>query len=153
MIKIASESELLRTFRAVDRDQVQLPPDFKFPLAVKNFTTWLEPSGHRVYLVYEDTKKGGPIGIVFQRTHGSPDAAPAMCQWCNSVRGGSGVSLLTAAVGSNRRVGIHLCSDLQCADEEMVIPGVNDLRESLSRTEKVLRLMQRMSDFAIRNLF
>jgi hypothetical protein len=131
---------------------VQIPSDFKFPLAVKNFTRWVEPSGHRLYLIYEHASQGTPVGIVFQRTHGSADAAPAMCQWCNSVRGGSGVSLLTAAAGSNRRVGIHLCTDLQCAEQEEAVPSVNDLRESLSRPEKVLRLVQRMSDFAIKNL-
>jgi hypothetical protein len=153
MIRISSESELRETFRSIDRDQVQVPADFHFPLALKNFTSWVEPSGHRVYLVFEDPSTHQPVGIVFQRTHGSAEAAPAMCQWCHAVRGGARVSLLTAAAGPNRRVGIHLCSDLKCGESEDAAPGVNDMRESLSAAERVQRLMGRMHDFAKKNLF
>jgi hypothetical protein len=63
------------------------------------------------------------------------------------------VSLLTAAAGPNRRVGIHLCSDLKCGENENGAPGINDLRESLSHTERMQRLMSRMHEFAKRNLF
>src|SRR4051794_32777143 len=103
MIRISSEVKLLETFRDIDREHVQMPAEFKFPLAIKNFTSWIEPSGHRVYLVFEHAVTGEPVGVVFQRTKGNAEAAPAMCQWCNTVRGGSGVSLLTAAVTEDHR--------------------------------------------------
>jgi hypothetical protein len=153
MLRITSEAQLLQTFREIDRDEVQLPSTLKFPLAVKNFTSWIEPSGHRVYLVFERESQGEAVGVVFQRTRGNSEAAPAMCQWCNAVRGGSGVSLLTASVDKNHRIGIHLCSDLKCGEHENGTPSVHDLRESLSKTEKLLRLVGRMNEFAKKNLF
>ena len=152
MIRISSEAELRQTFREIDRDQVFLPASFPFPLAIKNFKSWVEPSGHRVYLVFEDVQTQAR-GIVFQRTAGSAEAAPAMCQWCNTVRGGSGVSLLTATASTNRRVGIHLCSDLNCGVGDNPAPSTNDLRESLSKAERMQRLMKRIQDFARNNLF
>jgi hypothetical protein len=153
MIRILSESQLLDAFRPIDRGHVRWPADFRFPLAIRNFTSWIEPSGHRAYLVFEDAAHGGPAGIVFQRTPGSPEAAPAMCQWCNKVGGGSAVSLMTAEAGSNRRVGIHLCSDLKCGEETAEVPCVHDMRESLDRPERLYRIMRRINEFAGKNLF
>jgi len=151
MIKLSTENELLSSFRPIDRDQVQIPADFRFPFPVKNFTSWIEPSGHRVYLVFADPASA-PIGIVFQRTRGSSDAAPAMCQWCNKVRSGSGVSLMTVQVTPDRRIGIHLCSDLKCGENVAGHPSVHDIRESLTPSERIYRLMERMHDFAKKNL-
>jgi len=151
MFRISSENELLSSFRAIDLDEVQIPADFHFPLAIKDYLSWIEPSGHRVYLVLEDTIDGGVKGIVFQRTHGGPDAPASMCQWCHSVRTGGGVALLTATAGPKRRIGLHLCSDLAC--KEHLLPGVQDFQESLSVSERKQRLFQRMREFAKRHLF
>lgn len=120
-------------------------------MALKNVFSWIEPSGHRVYLVYADSEE--PRGIVFQRTLGAADAAPTMCHWCNTVRGGTGVSLMTATASKDRRVGLHLCSQLNCVEGIEGLPGVNDLRESLSRSERTQRMMARIKEFANKNLY
>src|SRR6185437_16876833 len=100
-----------------------------------------DPSSHRAYLVVDAPAVSRTIGIAFRRTLGASDAAPAMCQWCHTVRGGGGVSLMTVAVDTTRTIGIYLCSDLQCEQGISDTPGINDLRESLSRTDRMQRLL------------
>lgn len=130
-----------------------MPADLGFPLALKDYFAWTEPSGHRVYLVFGDPTTGHPLGVVFQRTSTPADAPASMCQWCHAVRTGGGVSLLTAAAGRNRRVGVHLCSDLSCRDRAFGVPGRHDFNEGLSPQEKLQRLLRRMGDFAHGQLF
>lgn len=153
MFKINSEKELLESFRSIDRDQVQLPSDIGFPLAVKNYHSWLEPSGHRAFLVFEDPQSLKPLGVVFRRTTTPSEYGPVMCDWCHSVRGRGSVNMMTAAVSPDRRVGVYLCSDLKCGEEIQKPPGVNDLRESLDTGERTQALMRRMYEFAKKNLF
>jgi hypothetical protein len=153
MIKIADENQLLSSFRTLDRDEVQIPSGLKFPLAVRDYFKWIEPSGHRVYLVFPDQETGTPTGLVFQRTKVSPENPAAMCQWCHAVRSGSGVSLLTVAASRNRRVGVYLCSDLECREHALSTPGIHDFNEGLSGAEKVYRILRRMTDFTRGNLF
>ena len=148
MIRITSENELINAFREIDRNDVRLPHDIKFPLALKDYLSWQEPSGARVYLVFQDPRGRGARGIVFKRTGGSPsEGVVQMCQWCHSVRGGNAVGLLTAKATKRRRVGVHLCSDLSCKQTLLGGPGVNDLREPFSRYEKLFRVLLKMSEF------
>ena len=153
MIRITSENQILDSFRTDDRDEVRLPSGLKFPYAMKDYMTWVEPSGHRVFLVFPDDVSGNLRGVVFQRTPGGSDVPASMCQWCHSVRGGNGVSLLTTSAGRQRRVGVHLCSSLNCRENALSPPGVNDFQEGLSGHERVQRILQRMREFALRNLF
>jgi hypothetical protein len=153
MFKIDTEKELLESFRSIDQDQVQIPSELKFPLPVKNYFSWLEPSGHRAYLVFENPESRKNQGIVFRRTPVTSENFPSMCDWCHSVRGRNGISMMTAAVSRDRQVGIYLCSDLKCGEQISKPPGVNDLRETLSASERLQALLQRMSDFSRKNLF
>ncbi len=148
MIKISSEAELLSTFRPIDREEVILTDKITFPILLTDYVAWVEPSGHRVYLVFQDpSERGGAAwGVVFKRSQGPGDTMQ-MCQWCHSVRGGRSVSLLTAAVTPKNRIGVHVCSDLSCKDKVLGLPGVNDLREPYSRFEKLFKVLYRMSDF------
>ena len=152
MIRIASFEHLLEKFRELDRAEVQIPAAFKFPMALKDYLAWVEPSGHRVYLLFEDQSSGEPMGIVFQRNNGAADTPAAMCQWCHTVRPGPAVGLLTAAAGKNHRIGVHLCSTLNCRENKGK-PGIHDMRESLGAHERLHEILERMSSFAHRNLF
>ncbi|MGE3680734.1 MAG: FBP domain-containing protein [Bdellovibrionales bacterium] len=153
MIRISSSAQLLESFRDLDREEVQIPPTFRFPLAIKDYISWIEASGHRVYLVVEDPENRMPLGVVFQRTHGSSDTAAAMCQWCHAVRTGRAVSLLTAAAGRNRRIGLHLCSDLNCKENALSPPGIHDFQEAVTGRARVQSVVQRMVEFTKRHLF
>lgn len=151
MITISSETELLESFRHLDRDEVTLPPNIRFPLELSDTFSWVEPSGARVYLLYNDGRGKLPKGIVFRR--GPAGRAPVMCQWCHAVEGGEGIGLLTATANSKSRVGLHLCRDLRCKEKASSIPGVHDLSEGLSGEEKIRKIMLRIDEFARKCLF
>ncbi len=153
MLRIGSEEEMRSAFRPIDQDEVQLPSDMLFPLLVRDTLTWIEPSGHRAYIVYADPSKNSARGIVFKRNHATADSPPAMCDWCHSVRGKGNVGLLTASVSRSRRIGLSLCRDLNCIEKLKETPGVHDLRESVQTDEKKRRILDRISHFARRNLF
>src|SRR4051812_1238764 len=121
MFKVSSESELLESFRELDRAEIRLPESLKYPLFVTDYLTWLEPSGHRTYLLFKMLPDRPPVGIVFRR-NASAGSVATMCEWCQSTRSGSNVSLLTATASSNRTVGIHLCNDLSCRDKALAAP-------------------------------
>lgn len=152
MIRITSENELLNLFRPIDRDEVQVPADMTFPLIVRDYIKWIEPSGHRAYLVFLDPDQPQALGVVFRRTSSS-DSPAQMCQWCHSVRSGNGVGLLTSSSGTRRRVGLYLCRDLGCKEQLTEGPRVNDMRETLDVEQKMQRVLRRMADFAKGNLF
>ena len=153
MLRLRDSDHLRAAFRAIDQDEVYVPPDMKFPIGVRDYLAWVEPSGHRVYLIFVEPYSHERLGIVFHRTRGTPDTPAAMCQWCHAVRGGGAVALLTAAVNRRRRVGVHLCSNLNCRENALTTPGIHDFNESISASERVKRILVRMSAFARRNLF
>lgn len=147
MIRIDSEHELLMAFREIDRDEVDLASAVKFPLILKDYLAWTEPSGHRVYLLFQDPNGNIARGLVFRRSSIPAQPIVQMCQWCHSVRGGNAVRLLTVKASQNRTLGLHLCSDLSCKEKVLSTPGVNDMREPYSRYEKLYRVIMNMSDF------
>lgn len=154
MIRIQSETDLLQAFRPIDRDTVRLGSHVRFPLAVSEYLSWVEPSGHRTYLVFEDEKSRSLIGVVFKRNQPPPDPVTNMCEWCHAVSGSGTIGLLSTDVNKKKRVGLYLCRDLQCKENiEAEPPSVHDLRESISKQEKRMRVLERMSEFARRNLF
>lgn len=152
MFRISSDKKLLESFRLIDREEVVLPSSFHFPLLVKDYLTWTEPSGHRVYLVFNDRITGMPLGIVFRQTS-TGGVVAQMCDWCHSVRGGNAVSLLTATASSNRRVGLYLCHNLSCMEKTEEAPGVDDIPVLMLPRERIQKLIKRMGEFARRELF
>lgn len=152
MFRIASEAELLDSFRPLDRDEVELSKDLSFPMLVKDYLTWSDPGGHRVFLVFSEPGQRNALGIVFRRSS-SGSVPPQMCEWCHSVRGGDGVMLMTATASSQKRVGLHLCRDLGCKVRVEEAPGSNDFAESLTSHQRTQRILQRMSQFARRAIF
>lgn len=150
MNRISSEQELLECFRLLDRDEVEIPRSIQFPLNVKDYFSWIEPSGARAYLLFPDGEQEQLKGIVFRR--GPVGTPPVMCEWCHSVGAGE-IGLLTATASSNRRVGLHLCRNLDCKEKASSTPGINDLPEGLDADEKIRRITARMSDFSRKHLF
>ena len=153
MLRIASIEEMKQSFRPIDQDEVEFPSDLVFPLLIRDYLAWVEPSGHRTFLVFADPVAKKPRGIVFKRGPSFADAPAAMCDWCHSVRGKGSVGLLTAAVSKTNRVGLMLCRDLSCRDKLEKPPAANDVFETHQPDDKKRRLLERMSHFAQRNLF
>lgn len=153
MLRISSVEEMKQSFRPIDQEEVQFPAEMTFPLLVRDYLAWVEPSGHRTYLVFADPAGQKARGIVFRRGHQSADSPAVMCDWCHSVRGRGTVGLLTATVSPTHRIGLNLCRDLSCKEKLDKPPSANDVFESIPADDKKRRLVERMSVFARRNLF
>jgi hypothetical protein len=149
MIRIDSAETLLSAFRPNDRTALELPEGMRFPFLIKDYVSWIEASGARVFVVFEDPVKSVPMGIAFRRDAGGA-VPPAICEWCHSARADQGVGLLTATASDKRRVGVHLCRDLACKVrmEEAAETGLGP-----SARDRVRRVVERMSTFARQNLF
>jgi hypothetical protein len=154
MIRIKDYEELLNTFRPIDQTLVERPDELKFPLVIRDYFAWTSVSGgSKVHLIFSDPLNRVPFGIVFRKDQSSGDGVARMCEWCHSIRTGDGVSLLTAAASSKRRVGIQLCSDLSCRDKAKEEPGIHDFPQLLRTPVQTRQIVRRMSDFAKKNLF
>lgn len=143
----------LETFRPFERDEVFFPPTLQFPISVKDTVSWVEPSGARAYLVYNDQNR--LFGVVFRRDTGGVTPAAAMCEWCHSVRSSGSIGLLTATASGNRRVGVYLCRDLDCKDKLLAdAPGVNDVPSTMRSIDaRMQRIVARITEFSKRTLY
>jgi hypothetical protein len=152
MIRIQDEEQFLNSFREIDREQVQLPTELRFPFGLIDYYAWVEPSGHRTYLLYNDGDKRA-LGAVFKRLPEGPDAPIKMCAFCHSVRGGGRVSLLSIQATKNRNIGVHLCRDLSCKEKVQAPPKSTDLPEKMPTDKKLRLVLSRMGEFLLTNLF
>ena len=146
MLRVQDRNQLLDMFREIDKDNVVITKDLKFPIAVTDYFAWREPSGHRTFLIIEDRFQSRHFAIALDRTK-SPEKVPMMCNWCHSVRPSKDVALMTISVTRRKRVGIHLCSDISCKENILERPSVNDMRETIDRQEKIVRLNQKVQNF------
>jgi hypothetical protein len=151
MTRSCSEPELLASFREIDRGDVELADDFRFPLAVDDALAWA--IGPRAYIVFRERPSAKLRGLVFHRNSGAQPDAVAMCEWCHAVRGHGGVKLMSVWADERRRLGLYLCSDLGCVSRARELPGTDDLRERVDADERARRALQRIADFAGRRLF
>lgn len=151
MNSMTSETELLSCFREIDRDDVELAADLRFPLAIDDVVAW--SSGPRAFLVFRERPGSRARGIVFHRNAGaSPDMA-AMCEWCHVVRAHGGVKLMSVRVDERKRVGLYLCSDVSCIARAHETPGPDDVPDRADGGERARRTLKRIAEFASRRLF
>lgn len=147
MFLLDSDKALLDSFRPRDRKHVELLPEHKFPLFVRDYLAWTHPAGGRVFLVFA-TPHGAPVGIAFDSNGGTAAAVPQMCHWCHCHASGSGVALLSARLTANKRVGVAVCSDLSCAKK------LEDEANRAGRSVRpaMVKLVERMGQFASEGL-
>ncbi|HVE86906.1 MAG TPA: FBP domain-containing protein [Myxococcales bacterium] len=142
MFRLTSEEMLVRSFRPRDRKDLELPAGVKFPLFVRNYLAWRDPSGTSLRVVFS-LPGGVPTGILLKRNHG--DKQPTqMCEWCHTTGGSDEIGLLTADANSRKRVGIVACLDLRC--QEKIEDAANRGGKSALDAEKAL--LERMGKFA-----
>jgi hypothetical protein len=148
MFRIENQTALTSSFRELDRETVEIPREFQFPLFVRNTLTWLENSGNRVFLVFLDPQSRKRFGIAFRRDS-ERGTTSHHCEWCHSFGGPSEIGLLTATASEKRRVGIHLCLDLSCFEKIEARTGLTGENSRLLSHQLQLKI----SEFARRNLF
>jgi len=142
MFQLTSEQMLVQSFRPRDRPGMELPPGVKYPLFVRDYLAWTEPSGAGVRLVFS-LPGGAPTGIFFRRAHGERTTA-SMCEWCHTTGGAHEIGLMTADVSSRKRAGVIICLDLRC--QEKIEDAAN--RGGRSALDAKRELLQRIGRFA-----
>ena len=156
MIRFSTPHDLLESFRTANRRLVEMPDSIAFPFILRDYISWNDPSRRQTTVVFQTLLKSAPIayGIVFKYASGQTEAPVQMCQWCHSVRRGPAVDLLTIDVGPKRRIGLYLCRTLDCKEHlSQRVTGTSDLHETIPGDENIKRLLERMTEFAQRNLF
>jgi hypothetical protein len=147
MFKISSATELLHAFPLSAREKIELPSDLVFPIYVKDYLSWVEPSGAHAYFVVDVGTRRAPFGVAFRRNSGG---AISMCEWCHSVS--QEVGLLSTSASSRRSVGIHLCGDLNCRERMAGGPGVHDFPRTTSEHQRLIQMLMRARQFIQRSL-
>jgi len=149
MIIVQNKEELLNSFRTLDRDQVSHLPQGGFPLAMRPYLSWSEPSHHKAFLLFPHESR--PVGAVFRSSQGGGNHAQ-FCQWCHAVKPPQGIELLVAQASLKTSVGVWVCKGISCKDS-MKDPQSNGLREALEPGEKLIRFQLNLQKFVLKNLY
>ncbi|MCI0572128.1 MAG: FBP domain-containing protein [Myxococcaceae bacterium] len=145
MFRLETEEALLNAFRPRDRKHVERPKDLHFPLFVRDYLAWVDPTGTRAYLVFTEPHSHRPMGIAFRRDQqGSATPVSRMCDWCHAYGSAQEIGLLTAEVSSRRRVGVCLCMDLRCGEKLETAANL----AGRSPREQAHKLLDRIARFA-----
>jgi len=117
-------------------------------LAAEKIVTWLHPSGHIGYVIYNDGN--GFFGLMLERfTDKSASDKAAMCAWCMSVKLARQMALFSKKISENSSKGVTLCADLDCL-HSVQNPGPHAMCETISAEEKRQRYYNNVGNY-IRN--
>lgn len=136
--------EALKLLHRRDAKNFKLPPGFeKMDLSTVEFLAWKHPSGHRGYILENET--GTPRIWVLECETKSTNSKPAMCSLCCTVKSGSGTKMFSYRPDNNRNkiVGFYLCSDLNCV-ENVTAVNPNSMRETITPDEKRQRMLSNL---------
>jgi len=138
-------------FSKKDRKKLWILPAItnkKIDLEQERIVTWIHPSGHIGYVIYND---GGTfIAFMLERlTSISVSTKVCMCSWCMSVKSAQQMTLFSKRLSENTSSGIILCSDLNCLNS-INNPGANTMRETLTPEDKRQRYYNNVENY-IRN--
>lgn len=114
---IGSEKELVDSFRLRDQKKLILPDGLKFPLNVRSYLTWREPSGVYTYLVFKRPGWDLPRGVAFKRASAGAECAGGLCSWCHAYCSSDEISLLSVKMSSTVSCSYLLCHDLRCIEK------------------------------------
>lgn len=125
---IESEADLISCFRLKDQKKLILPKDLKFPLRIRSYFTWKEPSGVYVFLVFKLPNWDQPRGMFFKRVEIGGEPTGRLCGWCNAYGNSMDIGLLSVSVNANTSFSYLLCNDLRCIEkieESATLAGKN----------------------------
>lgn len=117
LFTIASEKELLESFRPRDQKKLILPEKLRFPLKVRSYFTWKESSGVYTYLVFKRPNWDLPRGVVFKRTASHGEPVGGLCNWCHAWGSSEDIGLLSVEMSRNITNSYYLCQDLRCIEK------------------------------------
>jgi hypothetical protein len=117
LFSIASEKELIESFRLRDQKKLLLPDDLEFPLNIDSYLVWKEPSGVYTYLVFKMPNWDLPRGVVFKRTAASGEPTGGLCSWCHAYGSNDEIGMLSVTMSATVSFSYFLCQDLSCVSK------------------------------------
>ena len=140
---IENETDFTNCFRLKDQKKLVLPSKLKFPMKIRSYFTWQEPSGVYTYLIYKNPSWDMPRGMALKRVHHNGEPVGGLCGWCNSYGSSEEIGTLSVAVNSKTTFAYLLCNDLRCIEK------IEDLCALAGKSpEKYIdQLYQRMNRF------
>lgn len=142
--ELHSETELLNVFRKKDKEKVVLPRAMKFPVRVRFYHAWTEPSGVYTYLIFKKSGWEAPRGVVFKRgATGSHNSPTRLCDWCHAYGRADQIGMMRVVVNPKVTLGMMICLDLSC--EEKLESMANIAGRSLE--ELTDRMCERIGQF------
>lgn len=147
---IASEQDLVESFRYRDQKKLILPEKLKFPLNVRSYFTWKEPSGVYTYLVFKMPNWESPRGVAFKRTHAGGEPTGGLCNWCHAYGSSEDIGMLSVTMSSTVSLSYFLCQDLRCIEkiEEMtMLSGKNPEKYIAELYYRMEKLFENVSNY------
>lgn len=114
---IGSEQELAEAFRERDQAKLLVPAGLEYPINIRSYFTWKEPSGVYTYLIYKMPNWDMPKGVAFKRTAPSGEQTGGLCNWCHAYGPSDEIGLLSVTMNSNVTMSYFLCHDLRCIEK------------------------------------
>ena len=147
---IASENELIQSFRLRDQKKLLLPENLRFPLNVRSYFTWKEPSGVYTYLVFKMPNWDAPRGVAFKRTPASGELTGGLCNWCHAYGSSEEIGMLSVAMSSTVSTSYFLCQDLRCIEkieEASMLSGKNPEKYIAELYHRMDKLFENVSNY------
>ena len=117
IFSINSEQDLVESFRLRDQKKLLLPDNLEFPMNVRSYLTWKEPSGVYTYLVFKMPNWDLPRGVAFKRTVATGEQTGGLCNWCHAYGASDEIGMLSVTMNSTVSLSYYLCQDLRCIEK------------------------------------
>lgn len=146
--KLSGKDLIATAFSQRDRRKLWIP-DGLADQSDANILSWVHRSGHVGYAVYKNS------GIVLSRTNMTSPNKVCMCDWCLSVYHSTRMASFSYRKDQTSTVSFYLCSELDCV-KRMQSPETNDvhnMRETLSKEERLQRYQDRVGEFWREHVF
>ncbi|MCL1785950.1 MAG: FBP domain-containing protein [Alphaproteobacteria bacterium] len=140
-------------FSKKDRKKLWVLPavtNKEIDLERERIVTWLHPSGHIGYVVYNDGEKISAF-MMERLAEKSASNKACMCSWCLSVKSARNMTIFSRKLSETTSNGVMLCSDLNCLNS-INNPGANAMRESLNAEEKRQRYYKNVESYMAKYL-
>ena len=135
-------------FSKKDRKKLWVLPAItkkEIDLEQEKIVTWIHPSGHIGYIIYNDGTKFSAF-MMDRLTEKTQSNKVCMCAWCMSVKPVRQMKLFSKKTSENTSNSVMLCSDLNCL-YSIENPGGDAMRETLTHEEKRRRYYKNVENY------
>mgnify|MGYP000106024689 CR=1 FL=1 len=148
--KTFTKDILLSSFSLNDRKKVWIPENIvqqQYKIDEYFFLSWIHRSQHLGYVI--TMQKNKLQGHILRRTPMQKNNRVCMCDWCLSVYPAQHIAQFTIKKNKHTSIGLYLCDQLDCTDRlhSTTFNNVHNMRETISKTDKMNRLIKNMDAF------